>query len=67
MLVPTAMILADKATRQHVLSACPQAPTILKRAPRRHGHALRGLTALALRRLADHVEPRHVTRRVTAA
>jgi hypothetical protein len=67
MLVPTAMVLADKATKQHVLSAHPQAPTIRTRAPHRRGNTIRRLTALALRQLADHVEPRPVTRRATAA
>jgi hypothetical protein len=40
---PTAMIMADTATRQHVRSAHPKAR----------------LTVATLRRLADHVEPRH--------
>jgi hypothetical protein len=67
MLVPAAMVLADRATRQHALSARPQAPTVSARTPRRRGQAMRRLTAVALRRLADHVEPRTVTRRATAA
>jgi hypothetical protein len=67
MLSPTAMVMADKATKQHVLSAHPQSPTISARAPRRRGDATRRLTALALRQLADRVEPRHITPRATAA
>ena len=59
MLQPSAMIMADKATRQHVLSAHPQAPIISARPLRQRGNATRRLTALALRRLANHVEPRH--------
>lgn len=54
---PTAMILADKATRRHVLSARPDAPVVPERPPRRRGAAIRGLTATALRRLAARVEP----------
>jgi hypothetical protein len=60
MLLPTAMIVADKATRQHLLSAHPQAPTIAARAPRRRNTTTRRLTAVALRRLADRIEPRRV-------
>ncbi|MGS2642952.1 hypothetical protein [Streptosporangium sp. LJ11] len=57
---PVAMILADKATRRHVLSARPNAPTVPERPRRRRGAAVRRLTAVALRRLADRVEPRCV-------
>jgi hypothetical protein len=52
------MIMADKATRDHVLSARPNARTVPERPPRRHGDATRRLTAAALRRLADWLEPR---------
>jgi hypothetical protein len=52
---PTAMIMADRATRHHVLSAQPQAPTI--REPSARHHPMRRLTAVTLRRLADRVEP----------
>ncbi|GAA3412833.1 hypothetical protein [Streptosporangium vulgare] len=55
---PTAMILADRATRRHVLSARPDAPVVPERPPRRHAAAVRRVTATALRRLADRVEPR---------
>jgi hypothetical protein len=66
MLVPAAMVLADKATRQHVLSAQPQAPTSCPRTPRRRGSAMRRLAASTLRQLADQVERRPVTRPATA-
>jgi hypothetical protein len=67
MVAPTAMVLADEVTEQHVLSARPQAPTIGTRAPRRRGTAMRRLAALALRQLADHAEPRPATPRAAAA
>jgi hypothetical protein len=54
---PTAMIMADKATRHHVLSARPEAPTTPERPPRHRGDAMRRLTVVALRRLADRLEP----------
>jgi len=57
---PTAMIMADKATRHHVLSASPKARTTLERPPRQRGDAIRRLTVVALRRLADRLEPRRV-------
>lgn len=62
---PTAMIMADKATRHHVLSARPNARTTPDRPPRQRGAALRRLTAVSLRRLADRVE-RPVTTHATA-
>ena len=55
---PTAMIMADKATRQHVLSARPEARTTPERPPRQRGESMRLLAATTLRRLADRVEPR---------
>jgi hypothetical protein len=58
MLQPSAMIMADNATRQHVLSAHPQAAVISARPSRQRGDATRRLAAAALRRLANHVEPR---------
>jgi hypothetical protein len=64
---PTAMIMADKATRHHVLSAHPKARTTPARPPRHRGNAIRRLAAVALRRLADRVEPRRVTTHATAA
>ncbi|MDQ7908338.1 hypothetical protein RB614_27805 [Phytohabitans sp. ZYX-F-186] len=57
MLAPTAMIMADKATKQHVLSARPAARTTPERPPRRRNGAMRRLTVRALRRLADRLEP----------
>jgi hypothetical protein len=64
---PTAMIMADKATKQHVLSARPKARTTPERPPRQRGESMRLLAAAALRRLADRVEPRRVKRCVPAA
>jgi hypothetical protein len=49
------MIIADHATKRHVLSARPTAP---RRAPRQRGDAIRRLAVTALRRLADGIEPR---------
>ncbi|MFC0526612.1 hypothetical protein [Phytohabitans kaempferiae] len=60
MLLPTSMIMAETATRQHVLSARPKAPTISAHAPRRRRSTTRRLTAGVLRRLADRIEPRRV-------
>ena len=57
---PTAMITADKATQQHVLSAHPKARTMPERPPRQRGDAMRRLTVVALRRLADRLERRRV-------
>ncbi|HEU4540870.1 MAG TPA: hypothetical protein VFR23_07050 [Jiangellaceae bacterium] len=57
---PTAMITADMATRHHVLSAHPKAPTTPERPPRQRGDAMRRLTLVVLRRLADRLEPRRV-------
>jgi len=57
---PTAMIMADRATRHHVLSAHPTAPTTRDHPPRQRGDAMRRLTVEALRRLADRLEPRPV-------
>jgi hypothetical protein len=57
---PTMMIMADKATRHHVLSARPNARTTPERPPRQRGDAMRRLTVVALRRLADRLDPRRV-------
>jgi hypothetical protein len=64
---PTAMVMADNATRHHVLSARPTARTTPARAPRQGGNPIRRMTAIALRRLADRVEPRRVTTHATTA
>lgn len=64
---PTAMIMADKATKHHVLSARPQARTTPERPPRQRGESMRQLAAAALRRLADRVEPRAVETCVSAS
>ncbi len=63
MFEPTAMIMADRATRQHVLSARPTSRTRPERPPRQRLDTTRRLTVLALRRLADRLEPRRVTTR----
>jgi len=55
---PTAMIMSDKATRHHVLSARPMAPATPERPPRHRPDTMRRLTVVALRRLADRLEPR---------
>jgi hypothetical protein len=55
---PTAMIMADRATLAHALSARPDAPVVPERPPRQRGDALRKLTVAALRGLADRLEPR---------
>jgi hypothetical protein len=60
MLDPTAMIMADRATKHHVLSARPKARTTPERPPRQRGESMRRLAATTLRRLADRVEPRRV-------
>jgi hypothetical protein len=67
MLFPTAMIMADRSTRQHVRSALPEAPTTSGAAPRPRSGQLRRLTAGALRRMADHVERRHVATQSSTA
>jgi hypothetical protein len=64
---PLAMIIADHATKQHVLSARPEAPTTPARPPRRRGDTIRRLTVAALRGLADRVEPRGVETSLPAA
>jgi hypothetical protein len=58
---PTAMIIADEATRHHVLSARPTARTTPERATRQRGDAMRRATVVALRRVADRLEPGRVT------
>jgi hypothetical protein len=63
MLDPLAMIIADHATRQHVLSARPEAP---ERPPGQRGDAMRRLIVTALRRLADRLEPCRVDAPVPA-
>jgi len=60
MLVPTAMVMADNATKHHVLSARPTAPTTREPTPRRRTSATRRLTVATLRRLADNLEKRGI-------
>jgi hypothetical protein len=55
---PLAMIIADRATKQHVLSGHPNAPTVPERPPRQRGDAMRRLIGTGLHRLADRIEPR---------
>lgn len=57
---PAAIVLADKATRRHVLSAGPTTRTTPECPRRQRGDAMRRLTVAALRRLADRLEPRPV-------
>ncbi len=58
---PTAMILADRATRRHVTSARPTAPAEPEGPVRTaRTDAGRLLIAAMLRRLATRVEPRAV-------
>ncbi|SNT64191.1 hypothetical protein SAMN05421812_116141 [Asanoa hainanensis] len=59
MLDPTAFVQALNATRDHVYSARPDAPVVPDRVRRTgRGDPLRRLAAVALRRVADRVEPR---------
>ena len=60
MFEPTGMILADKATRRHVLSARPDAPVLPEPSPRQRGNGIRRVAVAGLRRLADRLEPRGV-------
>jgi hypothetical protein len=64
---PLAMIIADYATKQQVLSARPEAPTTPERPPRRRGEAVRRLSVAALRGLADRIEPHCVNTSAPAA
>jgi hypothetical protein len=52
---PLSVFLADKAVVEHVMSGRPDAPATPERQRIR---ALRRLTAAALHRLADRIEPR---------
>ncbi|GID27591.1 hypothetical protein [Paractinoplanes brasiliensis] len=54
---PAAMIMADRTTKQNVLSARPDAPIRPDPPPARRRAALRHWTGSALRRLADRIEP----------
>lgn len=63
----TAMVMADNATRRHTLSARPKARTTPERPRRQRGHPMRRLTVLALRGLADRIEPRRVNTEATAS
>lgn len=64
---PAAMITADKATRHHVQSARPNAPTLAERPARQRGDAMRRLTVAGLRRLADRLEPRRLNPSTTTS
>jgi len=63
----SAMIMADQATKHHVLSARPEARTTPERPPRQRRESMRLLAAATLRRLADRVEPHPVKPCVPAA
>jgi hypothetical protein len=64
---PTGMILAVAASRDHVLSARPDAPVVPTPPPRLgHTDTARRATAALLRHLADRVEP-HAARPCQAA
>jgi hypothetical protein len=56
----SAMTMADHATREHVMSARPAAPARPERPPRHRGDALRRLSVVTLRRLADRLEPKRL-------
>jgi hypothetical protein len=58
---PLAILIADHATKQQLLSARPEAPTRPERPPSQRRHAIRLLIVAALRRLADRLEPRCVS------
>ena len=60
MLVPTAMVMVDNATKHHLLSARPTAPTTQEPTPRRRTSATCRLTVATLRRLADNLERRGI-------
>jgi hypothetical protein len=64
---PLAMLIADHATRQQVLSARPGAPMRPERPAVQRRHAIRMLIVAALRRLADRLEPRCVSTSAPAA
>jgi hypothetical protein len=64
---PTAMIMADRATLNHALSARPDAPVVPERPPRQRSAAVRRRAVAALRGLADRLEPRRTTPSVPAA
>ncbi|WP_203714365.1 hypothetical protein, partial [Asanoa siamensis] len=53
----TAMVLAEDATREHVLSARPTARVRRERSSPQRGEAMRRLMVTVLRRLADRLEP----------
>lgn len=57
----TTLVQSDNSTMAHVYSARPDAPVVPDREPRRsRGEPVRHLAAVALRRIADRVEPRRV-------
>jgi hypothetical protein len=59
--IASGMLQADHATMAHVYSARPDAPVVPDPAPRRsRGEPVRRLAAIALRHIADRVEPRRV-------
>jgi hypothetical protein len=63
----SAMVMADNATRHHVHSARPKARTQPERPPRQRRATMRELTATALHRLADRLEPHRVDPEATTS
>jgi hypothetical protein len=63
----SAMTIAGNATADHVLSARPDAPTVPECPPRVSGHPVRRVTAWALRRLVDRLDPDHAPSSVVAS
>jgi hypothetical protein len=62
MMNPTMNRLAMHRVSDHARSALPNAPVVLPPEPKRRIQHLRLATAWALRRAADHVEPRRAWR-----
>jgi len=63
----SAIVMADNATRHHVLSARPTARTRPERPPRQTRATMRRLTVTALRHLADRLEPHTADPQTTAS
>ncbi|WP_433538524.1 hypothetical protein ACQPZK_12950 [Micromonospora sp. CA-249363] len=59
---PTGYVTALDAMSRHVNSARPDAPVVVERARRPLFAPTRQVTAVALRRLADRIQPRPVPR-----
>ncbi|MFY1614915.1 hypothetical protein [Micromonospora sp. WMMD736] len=59
---PTGYVTALDAMNRHVTSARPDAPVVVERARQPLFAPTRRVTAVALRRLADRIQPRPVPR-----